>query len=179
MTDLPPTVTERGSNSRGFAPVIFTTGLIAGALDILGAILLHSYLLSNARVIQVLQAIASGVFGKEAFKGGWKMAIYGLIFHFIIALAFTGFYVYIFSNFSFVRKNKIISGLIFGIFVWSIMNFLILPLTLANPSSTKWTQALSGILVLMFFFGLPISLMVHRFYNKNAYSRISEFYALH
>ena len=69
---------------------ILKTGLIAGTLDILAAIVI----LAKMNAVGVLQYVASGVFGKEAFSGGTTMAIAGLIFHYIIAFSLLSFHMF-------------------------------------------------------------------------------------
>ncbi|NJN34942.1 MAG: hypothetical protein HC817_12500 [Saprospiraceae bacterium] len=66
--------------------IILKTALIAGSLDITAACL-QAYLKTGATPDRILAYIASGVFGKKAFSGGFPMQIAGLLFHFIIALA--------------------------------------------------------------------------------------------
>ena len=67
---------------------ILWSGFVAGALDILGAIVIYSFIMGKGTPEQILQSVASGVFGKDAFAGGATMAVYGLLFHFIIAYCF-------------------------------------------------------------------------------------------
>jgi uncharacterized membrane protein YagU involved in acid resistance len=168
---------EKASSGKLLA--ILSTAFVAGTLDIFGAILLHCFILSNAPVMVVLQAISSAVFGKSAFKGGWEMAMGGLSFHFIIALAFTTVYYYTFPYISFFRTQKIISGLIYGAFTWVVMNLLVLPLSRFSQPPLQLLPSIPGIIVLMLLFGLPIALMAARYYDRANPANVSQVYALH
>lgn len=104
---------------------ILKTGLIAGTLDILAAIVI----LTKMNAVRVLQYIASGVFGKEAFSGGTATVIAGLIFHYIIAISFTNLYFFVFPYFPVLEKQKLVYGVLYGLFVWSVMNLVTVPLS--------------------------------------------------
>ena len=57
--------------------------LAVGILDILDAFIFFG--LRGARPLRILQSIAAGLLGKEAFNGGWGSAALGLAVHFFIA----------------------------------------------------------------------------------------------
>jgi hypothetical protein len=139
--------------------------IIAGTLDIVAAIVIQAYILHRTTPIRLLQGIASGAFGKSAFEGGWAMALIGLGFHFFIVFSFTLFYSLIFPYLSFLHKQRVLSGLIYGIFVWCVMNLAVLPLLHIANIPHKWDAIVRGAVVLMFCVGLPISLIVSRYYT--------------
>src|SRR5580765_1333985 len=70
--------------SKNFPP-IFWGGLIGGALDITAAFILLG--LRGSSPIQVLQSVASGLLGMDAYQGGIPAAALGLFCHFLIALS--------------------------------------------------------------------------------------------
>ena len=72
---------------KSFFASALIAGVIAGALDIAAAFI-HAYLARGTQPEQVLRYIASGVFGKEAANGN-MMIVWGLLFHFLIAISFT------------------------------------------------------------------------------------------
>jgi uncharacterized membrane protein YagU involved in acid resistance len=148
-----------------FLKTIIITWLIAGSLDILAAIFMSSVILHKAPALKVLQSVASGVFGAEAYRGGIAMALAGLGFHFLIALIFTVIYFLIFPYLAVLRSQKIISGLIYGIVVWMIMNLAVLPLSNIPKLTYHWPAMIRGSVVLMLCIGLPISILVSRYYS--------------
>ena len=74
-----------------FARAVLTTGLIAGTLDILAACL-SAYIQRGMTPEKLLQFVASGLFGADAFTGGAIMAVAGLVMHFMIATSWTLLY---------------------------------------------------------------------------------------
>jgi uncharacterized membrane protein YagU involved in acid resistance len=118
----------------------------------------------KATPIQISQGIASGVFGKQAFAGDTMMILAGLLFHFIIAYCFAIGYFFVFPFIPFLRKQKIISGLLYGVFVWLVMNLVVIPLSNASQAPFKWDSVLRAVLILMFCVGLPLSLITRRYY---------------
>jgi hypothetical protein len=65
-------------NKRKLFGVIILTGLLTGTMDIFLAFLINYQIPPSS----VLRYIASGVMGTDAFPGGSKMAIIGLLIHF-------------------------------------------------------------------------------------------------
>jgi len=140
--------------------------LVAGTLDILGAITVYVWIMKRLTAIQLLQGIAKGAFGKSAFEGGTKMALAGLGFHFIIAFSFTIFYFFIFPLIPFLKKQRVISGLLYGVFVWCIMNLVVLPLLQIANIPVKWDSIVRGAAILMLCIGLPVSLIVSSYHLR-------------
>ena len=144
---------------------ILLSGFVAGALDILAAIIVYSFLMQKATTTQILQGIAAGVFGRNACAGGILMVLLGLLFHFIVAYCFAIGYFIVFPYLSFLQKRKILSGLLYGIFVWLVMNFIVIPLSNAYHAPFKWDSALRAVVILVLCVGLPVSLITHRYYS--------------
>lgn len=141
---------------------ILLAGLIAGILDI-SAAFLSAYIVNGATPERVLRFVASGIFGKEAFSGGTAMPIWGLIFHFLIATIFATFFYLIYPLLKVNSKNVIFVGLIYGIFVWLVMNQLVVKLSNTPAQPFKLAGALRGMIILMLCIGLPIALIVHKY----------------
>lgn len=146
--------------------VILVAGLIAGALDIIAAC--TSFYINTGKDPQiVLKFIASGVFGgKAAFTGGQAMVAWGLLFHFIIATGFAAFFVLLYLKWKFLSKHIILSGLLYGLFAWIIMNRLVVPLSRTAPQPFDWSKAIISMLILMFMIGLPIALITKKYYPR-------------
>jgi len=68
----------------------FWGGLTAGVLDSVDAVI--AFGLKGMNPIQVLQYIASGALGSEAFKGGLATAALGAALHFFIAFVVAAVY---------------------------------------------------------------------------------------
>ncbi|PWT97133.1 MAG: hypothetical protein C5B52_14330 [Bacteroidetes bacterium] len=145
---------------------ILLTGLLAGSLDILAAII-QFVSVTGKSPVRIFYYIASGVFGKEAYDGGIPMVIAGFLFHYFIATIFSAFFFFIYPAIPILRKNKIVAGLAYGIFVWVIMNLAVVPVSRVNRGPFHLQQVLIGMGILMLCIGLPISLMANRYWSRN------------
>jgi hypothetical protein len=65
---------------RSFFASAFTAGLVAGALDIIGACL-SAYIKGGTAPMQVLRYVASGAVDPKTFKS--LLALFGLLIHFV------------------------------------------------------------------------------------------------
>jgi hypothetical protein len=132
-------------------PRILVTGFIAGALDAVAAIMVY-----QAKATSIFRLIASGVFGQDAFSGGNEMVAFGVMFHFIIATIWTGFYFLLDSRLHFGRVNQIVMITGYGIFIWLVMNLMVLPLSNVPQRPIDATGAAKGIAILIVAVSLPI-----------------------
>lgn len=143
---------------------ILTAGLVAGCFDLLTAILVYSVAMQRTTDIKLLQGIGRAAFGSNSFQDETSLALSGVAVHFFIAFCFAIFYFFIFPYVAFFRRQRIISGLLYGIFAWCVMNLAILPLFHVANIPHKWDSIVRGAVILMFCIGLPISLIVSRYY---------------
>lgn len=168
MSESIPMKSDGNSFFQSAIKTILLTGFVAGTLDMSAALTVYSLILSVVSPIRLLQSIASGVLGQEAFAGGAPTAFLGLLFHYVIAFSWTIFFFLVFPYIPFLRKQKIISGLLYGIFVWIMMNLVVLPLSRVNQQPFTLKGVLIGAGILMICIGLPISLLIHKHYaSKN------------
>lgn len=149
------------------AKTIVSAGFTAGTLDLTAAILVYAFILQKTTTIKLLQSIASGIFKKEAYTGGIEMALYGVLLHFLIAFTFAWFYFKVYPYSSFFHINPFLSGLTYGIFVWCIMNLIVLPIAFPNlPEKKLDFQLLLSILIIIFCIGMPIAFITRKYYTK-------------
>jgi hypothetical protein len=140
---------------------IVKTGLIAGSLDLLAALVYYSILTGDSP-LNILKYIASGIFGPVAFSGGMMMMLAGLALHFFIAFAFTLFFFWLFPRFEILARNRILTGIVYGIFVWMIMNIFIVPLSNVPQGPFNPVHAIINGVILIVCIGIPISFMADR-----------------
>jgi hypothetical protein len=140
--------------------------LLAGTLDILAAFVFVFIKTGKPHIFDILKFIASGVFGKAASTGGAAVILAGLLFHFFIATLFTVFFFWIFPKIKISSKNKLVTGIIYGVFVWSIMNLIVVPLSNVAPRPFSLTNALINIGILMICIGIPLSFLADSYYKK-------------
>jgi hypothetical protein len=150
----------------GALKTILKIGFVAGTLDGLAAVLMYS-IPTGKDPMNVFRFIASGVFGKEAFGGGVQMAIWGILFHFIIATGWSALFFVAYSRVTLLSKNKFIVAAAYGIFVWLMMNLIVVPLSGVPAGGPKeMISILKGVTVLMLCIGLPVTLMTSRFHSS-------------
>jgi hypothetical protein len=137
---------------------VLLTALVAGTLDGLAAVIF----LGKMNFIGVFQYIASAIFGTEAFAGGIKTALIGLVLHYFIAFSFTLVFTIVSTKTPVLRKNIVLSGIIYGIVVWTIMTLLVVPLTKIPAAPFNYERAILNAVILIFCIGLPISYLTAR-----------------
>lgn len=135
-------------------------GFVAGTLDISSAFVLAG--IKGRPPIWLLQYVASGLLGGQAFSGGFATAALGGVLHFLIALgAATVFYVAT-RKLRILMERPVVSGLAYGVAVHAFMSLLVLPLSAAKVRPTV-SGVVTQLIIHMLLIGLPISLIVRRF----------------
>lgn len=137
------------------------TGLVTGTIDALMAIVMN-YKIPAALIFKF---IASGVFGKLAFTPGTEMVIYGVLFHYWIAFAWSVVFFIVYRQILNVVKFRIFFILIIGTVIWAAMNLIIVPISQAHAQPIQLIGALKNIAILIFAFGLPITFMADKYYS--------------
>jgi hypothetical protein len=146
---------------------IFYGGLIAGILDATDGFVAY-YLVAGFSPIQVLQFIASGFYGAAAFEKGIPGALVGLLAHFFIAFAVATVYVGAARFLPMLSRDAIVWGLIYGVAVFVVMNFVVLPHTAAVKSPLSLPLLLNGVLGHALLVGLPIAWSARRMTNHSS-----------
>ena len=141
---------------------IFLGGLIAGTLDITAACT-YSWIRANVTPVRVLQYVASGVLGTQSFAGGGKTAAIGLALHFLIATTAAAVFYFASRKWLFLVEHPVVAGLLYGIPVYAVMNFIVLPLSRVTMGSPPLSSRIINLVILMFCIGLPIALIVRRY----------------
>lgn len=138
--------------------------LYSGLLDASAGALVY-LIFKGLNPIEVLQYIASGIFGEDAFSGGLPMAGIGLILHFVIAFAFAAGFFIVYPSIKLLSKNIWVTGLLYGLFSWLVMNLLILP----NSNIVKVPFSFISVLEIiwhMALVGLPIAIISKRHFSN-------------
>ena len=142
-------------------------GLAAGVLDILDAFVVTT--INGGTPARVLQAIASGVLGREAYQGGAAVAALGLALHFVIAFGAATTFFLISRVFPAVLRYAVWSGVVFGLAVWVFMYYGVLPITFNRPNVLPaWPQLLNQLGIHALGVGLPIALIARRSARRRA-----------
>ena len=140
------------------------SGLLVGSLDILSA-LTHYYIKTGKDPVNVLKYVASAIFGSNAYDSGSAMAVYGLLFHYLVAFCWTILFFIIYQRLNLSSYNRIITGIIYGIIIWVVMTRVVVPLSRAATGPFDPLQAGIAVSILIVAIGLPLSFIAYRFYK--------------
>jgi hypothetical protein len=114
--------------------------------------------------IGVYNYIASAVFGPVALTGGLSYAFLGLLFHYFIAFCWTRLFFFIYPRLRLMSINRVATGISYGLFIWVIMNRIVVPLSNTPKFPFRFQSALIGASILIVMIGLPLSFIAHRYY---------------
>ncbi len=145
---------------------IFKTTLIAGTLDITAACI-HSYLMNNTMPSTVLKFVASGVFGTAAFKGGYGMMAWGLLFHFIIAFACTACFFLLYPKIKILWRSWVANAVAVGVVAWCVTNLIVVPMSNTPKSAFNIERVPVALSILIVCIGIPIAYHAKLFFANN------------
>lgn len=115
---------NESSSASPMLPIARAT-LVAGVLDIVSAFVYG--LLEGHRPVLVLLGIASAVW-PGAGRSPVAAAVTGLLVHFAIMLAMASTFVLAARRLAWLRERPVLSGALYGLLLWAIMNLVVLPL---------------------------------------------------
>ncbi len=143
-------------------------GLIAGTLDITENIIFNAF--RGITPWRIFQFIASGLIDGRSFELGWVSVGLGVVIHYAIALTWTAIFYIAGPRFTVLSRRPILSGLLYGVIVYVVMNFVVLPLSAVptRPGAATLVARVNAVLALMFCIGLPVALLVKRARKKIA-----------
>ena len=139
---------------------IVLAGSAAAAIDLVFAFVFFGIGFGVAPM-RVMQSIASGLFGSAAFDGGAATAAIGVAAHFFILNVAASFYYVVSRRIAWLNQNALLSGLLFGLAIYVVMTFVVLPLSAIPPRHSVWTAALGQFLIHPVL-GVAIALIVRR-----------------
>jgi len=132
-------------------------GLIAGTVDIFAASLLNM-----ANPLFILMAIATGVLGRAAFKGGPGAMVLGLLLQWGMSILIAAIFTLAARRMPALARRWVVWGALYGAVVFVVMNFVVVPLS-AAPFKPHFTAAwIGGNLLAMLVFGWIVALTADR-----------------
>jgi hypothetical protein len=139
--------------------------LAAGALTAVSDGLFSSSLSAFAygsTVERLFQGVASVLIGPDAFSGGWRTALLGVLMHVFVAMAWSALFVLWAHHSGWLRRLadspfgvlKVAS--FYGPAIWLVMSLIVIPVFTRRPPAIgfRWAVQLLGHAV---FVGLPIA----------------------
>jgi hypothetical protein len=141
--------------------VIAGATLLVGTLDICDAFIFYG--LRGVSPTRILQGIASGVLGRAAFGMGSRSALLGLFFHFFIAFSATTVFLLASRRLPLVG-HPFLFGTLFGVALYCVMNYIVLPLSKIGLRPTPpLIPLLNGVAALVFCIGIPLAFIARRY----------------
>jgi hypothetical protein len=157
MTD--PVTGNIRKTPRAFDTILWG-GLTAGVLDAIDGVIAFGF--QGMNPIQVLQYVASGALGSDAFNGGLSTAALGAALHFFIAFVVAGVYYSASRKLTTLYRKPALWGPAFGAAVYLFMNFVVLPFSAVAKTPFSLTLFLNGIFGHAIFVGFPIAWFAYR-----------------
>jgi uncharacterized membrane protein YagU involved in acid resistance len=156
----------KASKIRSLVTILWI-GLFAGTLDITDNLIFNQ--LRGTTPKMVFHYIASGLIGMRAFRGGLVSIALGVAIHYSIAVIWTAMFYAASRKFAILGRRPVVSGLVYGGVIYLFMNFIVLPLSgVPHPrSAVTIASRVNAVLALVFFIGLPISLLVRRHLSES------------
>ncbi len=145
-------------------PAILRAGLLAGLLDITAAIVVYAHVTGT---VPMLQGIARGILGRDAFTGGLLTAGLGLLCHFCIATSAAALYYLASRRLPFLLQHAVVSGAAYGVAVYFFMQLVVIPLSAIGPQPLALHDVIVGVAIHIPCVGLPIALTLRRYTARN------------
>lgn len=117
--------------------------LVAGMADLVFAVGFW-WLSHDVPPMRILQSIAAGWYGEASFAGGVRTAGVGALSHFAIMFLFIAAYRQMAMQVTVLRRRPAAMGVAYGLFLYLLMNFVVLPLSAAGMPSFRhvgWVSA--------------------------------------
>ena len=141
--------------------IIAGAALLIGTLDLIDAFIFFGYL--GVPAIRIPQSIATGFLGELAYHDGMVSAAFGLMLHYLIAFAVAGSYMYVSGELPLYRR-PILSGAIYGVAVYCVMNYIVIPISNFYPQPHFAVRSfIHGIIGHILLIGIPLGLIAKRY----------------
>lgn len=136
---------------------IFLGGVIAAGIDI-GA----ASLISGRSPPFIMQAIAGGLLGRASFDGGVATMILGAVLQEIMGVLIATIYVVLLKTFPGLLQRWILSGLTYGVIVFFVMNYVVVPLSAWRSAPHFTPVKFAENMAAMLLFGLIVAFFCRR-----------------
>jgi hypothetical protein len=136
---------------------ILLGGLVVGSLDIAYAIAFWAVARGTSPV-RILQSVAAGLLGTEAFRGGMRTAFLGAVLHFTIALTIVAVYWLASRLWPALAQRPFLWGSLYGLGVYGVMNYVVIPLSAASRGRFFLPWVALSLIVHALLVGIPAAL---------------------
>ena len=116
---------ESRYSGKAFVRAVIIATVVAGTLDILSAFVYA--IMANGTPLGVLRGVGSAVVDRDAFANPYILPAIGLALHFAIMLVMAAVYVLVASRVALLNRLSVLSGVGYGLVLWGVMYWVILP----------------------------------------------------
>lgn len=136
-------------------------GLVAGTIDIGAACTIN-----QIGPVPILRFIASGLLGTPLPHEPWVYCL-GMVLQWLMSIIIAGVFVFASSKIPALLRNWVAAGIAYGIVVYFVMTFVVVPLSRAKSGHVTMISFAEN-LAAMIVFGLIVSYIAQRMATKGA-----------
>ncbi len=141
---------------------VLLAGALAATFDMIFACTFNG-LRSGVTPERVMQSIASGWLGMDAFKGGAATAALGFVSHYFIVIVAAAMYFFALARSQWMRNNAVLCGALYGVCIYAFMHLVVLPLSNAPAFKSSWVGMSADFSMHVLVIGPTIALMLRKF----------------
>jgi hypothetical protein len=140
---------------------VLAGGLLVGTLDLVFACTWWA-IAAGVAPMRIFQSIAAGVLGEASFAGGLRSAALGGALHYAIATAMAFAYALAAMRLPGLARHPWRWGPPYGLFLYALMNYVVLPLSAAGTPSTFNAPWVLASIAMHVVFGVLIAFAARR-----------------
>src|SRR6478672_8396760 len=144
----------------GALRAIVAAGVVVGVLDISSAFVI--WWQRGVALQRGLQGIAAGLLGGNSYEGGMTTAGLGLALHFFVAFVVVSVFYLASRKIPFLMKQPLVSGVLYGICVYLVMFWCVLP-RVFSTFRHRLSNDLLQLSIHICLIGLPTAFIVRRY----------------
>jgi len=133
---------------------------VSGTLDILSAFFFGG--MAGVGPGRILRYVASGPFGDSMREGGSGAAAIGLGVHYALMTIMVLLYFTLASRFDFMRRQWLVSGALYGIAIYLVMYWVVVPTRFGSEPKTDLWAVSNALFSHIICVGLPMAFIASR-----------------
>ncbi len=103
-------------------------GAVVGTLDLVFACTWWN-IAKDVPPVKIMQSIASGLLGQDAYDGGAATAVLGVALHYFIATTMVLTYTLVSGRIGALVRRPLVFGPLYGLVLYGVMEFVVVPLS--------------------------------------------------
>jgi len=136
-------------------------GLLVGTFDLVFASTWWK-VAHDVPPIRIFQSIGSGLLGEASFEGGMRSAAIGGVAHYFIATCMVLAFALVATRMPALLRRPIAWGVPYGLFLYGLMTYVIVPLSAAAPSKSVNVPWVAASIVVHVLIGIACAFIARR-----------------